>query len=289
MLCEISPNFLVTWFAMAAMALVMMFVLSGTLFYYSYHKPTYNTWRHKSNPQYPTPQMVKSEIVQMLKGLMSAAFLPALSMWLSNNGYSKAYCGFDKHSASYHLFTFFVIWFGTDLWSFAYHRLGHTYNFFWEQHKHHHTFYNPSPFSVIADEYFDQIVRAAPLLVIPLVMDTNMDLMFFTFGAFFYGYGVYLHWGHELDCLSAHHPFINTSFQHYIHHAKSLNQKPYHTGFFFKIWDQMAGSIYPATGNPKVCGCAACCCLRGERSEDSFVKVVKPDYRVLLKPSFWMT
>ena len=33
--------------------------------------------------------------------------------------------------------------------------------------------------------------------------------------------------------------FINTSFQHYCHHAKSLMNKPYHCGFFFKIWDQV--------------------------------------------------
>ena len=33
--------------------------------------------------------------------------------------------------------------------------------------------------------------------------------------------------------------YINTSFQHYAHHAKSLMNKPYHCGFFLKIWDQV--------------------------------------------------
>ncbi len=37
----------------------------------------------------------------------------------------------------------------------------------------------------------------------------------------------------------------------YLHHAKAIINKPYHTGFFFKIWDQLFGSIY--TGE-----CACC-------------------------------
>ena len=96
-------------------------------------------------------------------------------------------------------------------------------------------FYNPSPFAVIADEYIDQFVRSTPLLVIPLVMPTNMDLLYGIYAAFFYGYGIYLHWGFESDLLPADHPIMNTSFQHYAHHAISIKNKPYHTGFFFKV------------------------------------------------------
>ena len=66
-----------------------------------------------------------------------------------------------------------------------------------------------------------------------------MDVMFFTYGAFFYAYGVYLHWGYESPLLSAHNPIFNTAFQHYCHHAKAILNKPYHCGFFFKIWDQL--------------------------------------------------
>jgi hypothetical protein len=83
-------------------------------------------------------------------------------------------------------------------YEFAYHRLGHTRAFWWKQHKPHHAFSNPSPFAVIADDLLDQLIRSAPLLLIPLIMPINMDLLFLTYGAFFYGYGVYLHWGFEL-------------------------------------------------------------------------------------------
>lgn len=82
----------------------------------------------------------------------------------------------------------------------------------WAQHRYHHLFYNPTPFSVIADEYIDQFVRAGPLCLIPMMMPTNMDLLFGIYAIFFYSYGIYLHWGFELEWPDAHHPIINTSF-----------------------------------------------------------------------------
>jgi len=38
---------------------------------------------------------------------------------------------------------------------------------------------------VIADEWADQFARALPLLVLPIVMPMNMDLIFFEFAIFF--------------------------------------------------------------------------------------------------------
>merc|ERR1712029_544211 len=70
-----------------------------------------------------------------------------------------------------------------------------------------------SPFAVIADEWIDQLMRSLPLFLIPLVMPVNMDMLFFTYAVFFYFYGVYLHSGHELESLSAHNKYFNTSFQ----------------------------------------------------------------------------
>ena len=82
----------------------------------------------------------------------------------------------------------------------------------WAGHKHHHAFFNPSPFAVVADEPLDQAVRAGPLLFFPLLMPTNMEALFALFAAFFYVFGIYLHCGHEFAWPTAHHPWINTSF-----------------------------------------------------------------------------
>lgn len=89
----------------------------------------------------------------------------------------------------------------------------------WNVHKHHHVFYNPTPFAVIADELVDQFVRSLPMVILPALIPINIDLLFAIFSTLFYGYGVYLHWGYESPYLSAHNPIFNTSYHHYSHHV----------------------------------------------------------------------
>ena len=162
-------------------------------------------------------------------------------------------------------------------------------------HKHHHHFSNPSPFSVIADEYADQFVRATPLILFPLLMPVDLDLLFGIYTVFFYVYGVYLHTGHELDYPDAHHGWINTSFQHYIHHATAVYGLPYHCGFFLKIWDDLGHKltgkgVYP-TMDTAACVCVKCCRMRGERSKARWDELVAsgglPDYSCLFSARLW--
>lgn len=286
MLCELNVwgNFFITWFALSVIGWISLMLLSGAAFVRYYVNPTYENWRYKSNPEFPEPSKVKEEIYLMSTGLFAATLCPALALYLAQHGLSQAYCGFETYGWGYHIFSFFMIWIGTDLWSFLYHYLGHSSSFMWNAHKIHHTLYNPSPFAVIADEYTDQFLRAAPLLLFPLIMPTNIDLMFAQFVCFFYLYGVYLHWGFELESPNAHHPWINTSYQHYLHHARSVQNVPYHTGFFFKIWDQIAGSIYRGE-----CLCSKCAREKGKRTPEQWKAIKKPDYSVLLQPSFWLS
>ena len=121
---------------------------------------------------------MRDEIVQMMKGMLCASICPAVSLELAKSGYSQAFCGWGGRSVSYHVLSFLLTWVVSDLFEFLYHSLGHTDLKFWRHHRHHHVFHNPSPFSVIADGPVDQIFRASPLLLIPLVMPINMDLLF---------------------------------------------------------------------------------------------------------------
>ncbi len=68
--------------------------------------------------------------------------------------------------------------------------------------------------------------------------------------------------------------YINTSFQHYCHHAKSQMNRPYHCGFFIKLWDDMFECVYPE----EKCFCAECSRAKGERTREAFDKVHLPDY-----------
>jgi len=281
MLCELElgDSLFATWAVLSLLAVTTTLLSSGILFWNYYWKPTYEQWVFKTNKQFPSPEKVRDEITQMLKSILTATILPALALNLSKTGQSKAFCG-AKYGVGYDIASFFIVWATCDFYEFFYHYCGHKLEIGWYFHRFHHVFFNPSPFSVIADEYVDQLMRSAPLLVIPLLVPINMDMLFAEFAVFFYGYGTYLHWGYELDWPDAHHPIINSAYQHYLHHAKSGKKTTFHCGFMFKIWDQLFGTMYKGK-----CGCIKC---QPKRTREEFEKILKPDYSILFSPAFWL-
>jgi lathosterol oxidase len=276
-------GFTMMWLALTVMGGLSILTSSGLVFVKFYLNPTFEQWRTKTNPAYPPPFKVKEEILQTVKGLWCGTLPAALGLWLSQRGVGKGYCGVEPHGWAYLLATFFIVWLGSDFLEWGYHQLGHRTDWGWLQHKPHHNFYNPSPFSVIADDCVDQLFRASPLLLFPLLFPVNMDMLFFTYGVCFYIYGVYLHWGYELNWPDAHHKYINSSFQHYLHHTKSTKHKAYHTGFFIKAWDEMVGTVWK-----EECFCAKCEREKGKRSFAAWEEVHIPDYTVMLTSiAFW--
>lgn len=293
MLCEFATTYakdpFLLWVALGVLAAVGVTLGSAVVFVESYGYARFEKWQHKTNPDYPSVQYVRNEILTMLKGVAIAVIPPTLSLYLAQQKIGHAYCGIEEDvwgvSGRCYLFlTFLLTWIVSDLYEWFYHRMGHTYQLGWKVHKHHHAYFNPSPFAVIADEPLDQFMRALPLLVFPMLIPINMDMLFATYSVFFYVYGIYLHWGHELEWPDAHHPWLNTSFQHYIHHAASVVNKPYHTGFFFKAWDQAAGSVW----EKDTCVCAKCARRRGERNYEAWKKVQVPKYSALLNWKTWV-
>jgi lathosterol oxidase len=281
-----GESFLATWLAITLMTLTAVAATSGTLFFYFYAKRnvTYEKWAMKTNPQYPSAEKVRDEIVQMLKGIALSACCPALAIYLTGNGVGQAYCGMPEgKGVGAHLLQVAFIIVVSEVYEWAYHMLGHTTAAGWHSHKDHHVFHNPSPFSVISDSMLDQFMRAILLLVLPMVMPINVDVMFLTYAILFYSYGAYLHWGYELEALDAHHPWINTSYHHYIHHARSVAGKPYHCAFFVRFLDMAYGSVIAE------CYCVKCQKAQGKRTRADFAKISVPDYGVLLSPAMWLT
>jgi lathosterol oxidase len=214
-------------------------LLAGAVFIPYYVYPSYDRWVYKCNEKYPTPALVKKEMVHSLKGLFVATLVPTFSVTVLPRiklGFfsSGAYCGTSTDPVTLSLWAqAAVIFFFTDLVEYAYHWVGHRYAFFWSVHRHHHMFYNPTPFAVIADEYLDQFVRTLPMVILPIMLPINMDLLFFIFASLFYGYGVYLHWGFESPLLSTHNPIFNTAYHHYMHHAISAKGRYVHYSTFY--------------------------------------------------------
>eukprot|EP00922_Rhytidocystis_sp_ex-Travisia-forbesii_P020329 GHVS01029928.1.p1 GENE.GHVS01029928.1~~GHVS01029928.1.p1 ORF type:complete len:305 (+),score=12.57 GHVS01029928.1:289-1203(+) len=271
-----------TWAHLYGLAWIFVMVLSSTTFYFLFWNPSYSLWKKKSNPNYPPPVKVREEIVQMNKGLLFASFTPALTVWLAHRGYSKGYCG-RPESWLHEIGAQFCFLLILDFFEFLYHYGTHRYSVLWRFHKYHHTFPNPSPFAVIADEVVDQLIRSSPMALIPLFLRMNVDIMFVVMAFFSYGYGTYLHCGHEMNYPDAHQKLVNTSYHHYCHHAVSILNKPYHCGFMLAIFDRMAGSVYRDR-----CMCAKCCNSKGERTVEKWNELQKPDYSVMLTGRFWL-
>lgn len=80
-------------------------------------------------------------------------------------------------------------------------------------HKHHHVFYNPTPFAVIADEWMDQFIRSMPMII--LVRSHGVKLLWCSLSCYVWMCGdmrdntlwnslttVFLH--HVTACVDAH-------------------------------------------------------------------------------------
>lgn len=286
MICEIAQatnSFAVTWLALTLLTLTSVVFLSGPAFYFLYVRRSFETWQLKTQAKYPAPEMVRDEILQMLKGVAAATLAPTASVFLTRGGWSQAYCGVGEHGVGWLVFCFFFVWIVSDFFEWAYHAVGHTTDWGWKAHKYHHAFYNPSPWAVIADEPVDQFFRALPLLVFPLLMPINIDLVFGVFGVFFYAYGVFIHCGFEPAWLTAHNPlWINTSYHHALHHAKSIKNRPLHMGFMTQLWDRLYGSTFDGP-----CFCAKCARDAGLRTRAQYDALENQNYALLLQPGFW--
>ncbi|CAE8593564.1 unnamed protein product, partial [Polarella glacialis] len=223
MICEAATafgqNFFHIWLVTTLLGVATSMVLSGSSFARLYWKPTFAQWQYKSNPKFPKPENVRTEILLTLKCIALSTIFPSLSLYLSAHGQSEAFCGWGGRSLTWHVLSALVMVATIDFFEWFYHYCGHQIPFLWKGHKSHHRFYNPTPFSVIADEAVDQLVRSLPMLL-SVIIPINMDVMFTMFTVMFYGFGVYLHCGYELDWPDAHHPVINSSYQHYLHHAE---------------------------------------------------------------------
>lgn len=297
MLCQILSvlphNFLVIWLSMTAAAMVVVFAMTSLAFHWLYVKASFPKWQYKSNGTYPPVSMVREEVIKTAKALAMTTLLPTAAIYFRDEPWSKGYCPQDANfeelsgQALPVLAQFAAIVLVTDFVEFFYHWCGHYFNAGWNLHRHHHRYYNPTPFAVIADEAWDNLVRASPLFWLPLIFNLHMEVLWYTFLIFFYCYGIYLHSGYEADwIISATNPIVNTSFQHYIHHAAGTRKRPCNCGFFIKIWDQIWGTCYDG---PECHASAER--EKGNRSIEKWEEVARefPNYSLLWTSwSFWM-
>ena len=280
-LYEFRFSLLELWVLLSLLSLIALLAFSGIAFYFLYVIPSFSKWQYKINPAYPTPEKVREEILVMLQGLVFSTICPALSIYMTQSGWAKGYCGVEPYGYTWLAVSFFIVWFLSDFYEFFYHWCGHYFPTMWSMHKGHHAFYNPTPFAVIADSPIDQFFRAAPLLFFPLIMPINLDMIFTLYSVVFYFNGLIQHSGHELTVIDGHNKWILTSYHHYLHHARSTVHRPFFNGQLFQVWDNLFASTYEGP-----CLCSKCCRDKGERSIEKWQSTLKPNYSILMNVSF---
>jgi Delta7-sterol 5-desaturase len=290
MICYLASSdlsFLPLWGLLSLLSLLTLSLCSTALFYSLYLTPTYSLWKYKINPKFPSIQKIKEEILVMLQGILFSTICPALSIYLTRIDHGYGYCEIQQHGFLWLTISFFLVWFGSDFYEFLYHYLGHYYPFMWRLHKGHHSFSNPTPFAVIADNPIDQFFRAAPILFFPLLFPVHLEMIFFMYSILFYINGLIQHSGYDIPYIDSHSTLILTSYHHYLHHAKSIIHKPLYNGQLFQIWDQLFDSV--DTSPRSQCLCSRCARERGERTYEQWLAIEKPNYFPLFTLNFWLS
>lgn len=81
-LCQIGEEygFFAIWTVLSVLGLTSMLIMSSIIFRPYYYSPTMERWQYKSNPKFPSPALVKKEIIHMCKGLSVGVLCPAFAI-----------------------------------------------------------------------------------------------------------------------------------------------------------------------------------------------------------------
>lgn len=282
-------EYLMIFAIQVVLACVSMAAVTTFHFQRLYIRATFDTWKLKFNKAYPSIPAVTNEVFALTKCTVATAGLLAFSVQLGVHGYNGLF-DVTKATMTQNVMNFAIAFWAVDFYSYAYHLLGHKIPEAWAIHRFHHKFFNPTPFGVIADDIGDQIVRAMPLLFLPLMIPTLNFVVLGTVFAIDLYYGVLLHCGHEnitarkvADFVEDHvgTDLINTPLNHFLHHAISGGSTPKYCGFYVTIWDKLFGSEDKENLQKYLKGLET-------RTAEDFAKISVPNYKVMGSLSFWV-
>jgi sterol desaturase/sphingolipid hydroxylase (fatty acid hydroxylase superfamily) len=132
MLCEIGENYgyFAVWVTLSLLGALATITLSSVVFIPYYAHPTYEKWTRKCNPKYPSPALVRKEIIQSLKGVAIGVLCPAFALYSSSKGLSYGYCG-DPNNIGIvgHFFQTLIIIGFSDFTEYGYHWSFLSYSF----------------------------------------------------------------------------------------------------------------------------------------------------------------
>jgi len=196
--------------------------------------------RWKTQPAAPRRSQVRGELRDGVLSMSAVMVVVALSFWMGQHGYSRLYADPGEYGFAYIGLSIFFVFLTMEVFEWAFHWACHHDDRLWKVHRHHHRYSNPTPLGVMADHPIDMLVKASPILWVPLIFPIWDVALVGTFATLNFLYGTYLHGGFDPPFMpSPHSRFLVSAWHHNEHHAGSMK---HNFGFFTGFMDLAFGT-----------------------------------------------
>ena len=234
-----NMSFLSMTLILIALGVGWYYLACGGL-YLLLHRSKLSERAHKWRTQrtWPTPTQVKGEVFDGTLSMSMVMVVVSASFWLGIHGYSGLYADPGEYGLLYIPLSIFLVFLTMEVFEWTFHWACHRNSLLWKIHKHHHRYSNPTSFGVMADQPLDMLIKASPILWIPLLFPIWDVALIGTFATMNFIYGTYLHAGFDFPFMpSPHSRFLVGAWHHNEHHAGSVdNNYGFFTGFMDLIF-----------------------------------------------------
>lgn len=131
------------------------------------------------------------------------------------------------------IFDFFYYW---------YHRMQHTFHFFWEFHKTHHSIKNLN--TIVSYHHIAEELFRIPFITLPLAILIHIDTPTLAIlSSFFAVYGQFIHLNSKIS-LGPLRIFLADNYYHRIHHSIEEHHHNKNYAAFFPVWDILFKTVH---------------------------------------------
>jgi len=218
---------------------VLFFGIGGYLHmkYYVGQKDKPHLWKCQPNNWLPRKDEIHEMVVGWFSLTLGSVLSAGLATWILNGGYTSLYFEFGKHGLLWSLLEFPLVFIPTDYITYWLHRIYHMPFMYKHFHKLHHTYKQPTAFSVTAIHPVEFLNIQAVYIAPMFLMDIHAGVYIF-YIMYIYYHGIVDHSGINFkalwfqpwqpDCIfhDNHHQYFHVNF-----------------GFNVELWDRLHGTL----------------------------------------------
>lgn len=230
------PTYIVT---ATLISYLFFFGIGGFLHfrYYVGKRDRPEEWKCQPNKWLSTKDEIHEIIVGLFSLTLGSVLSSALTSWVMNGGYTSIYYQWGQYGLFWAILEWPILFLSTDYITYWFHRIYHMPFLYKHFHKLHHTYKQPTAFSVTAIHPVEflsiQSIYIAPMFLLPMHAATYCITL-----AYIYYHGIIDHSGitfkrlwfqpWQPDCIfhDNHHQYFHVNF-----------------GFNVELWDKLHGTV----------------------------------------------